>query len=233
MQVRTFLDLCQQLVSDAGISGNITNTEGQVGELGRVVNWVSRATTEVEGLWFDWDFLHEFHTFPTIQAVRDYPPPPDLNLWDDKTFSITDFEQELVPTPWAEHKRSPIAPQSGDPYTFIILPDNGVRFLDTPTRVLTIAAQYFRTATELVANADTPAIPVQFRDIIVYKALQYYANYEGADESKLAGVEQYAPRLIQLESSELPSNRASGSVYTGTEIQVVAVGADDYSGENF
>jgi hypothetical protein len=105
--------------------------------------------------------------------------------------------------------------------------------IDTPTRVLTIAAQYFRTATELIENADTPAIPVQFRDIIVYKALQYYANYEGADETKLAGVEQYAPRLIQLESSELPSNRASGSVYTGTEIQVVAVGAEDYSGENF
>ena len=87
---------------------------------------------------------------------------------------------------------------------------------------------YWRKPTVLVANADEPAIPEQFRDIIVYKALQAYANYESADESKLAGTELYLPRLRQLESSELPGYQASGSINTGTDIQVISPVSEGY-----
>ena len=60
--------------------------------------------------------------------------------------------------------------------------------------------------------------------------VQYYANFESADESKLAGLEQFAPRFVQLQSSEAPSFRASGSTMTGTDIQVVAMSDTQYDG---
>ena len=222
MATKTFLDLCNQVKDDAGISGSITNTVGQEGELGRVVGWVARAVNEIEGTWFDWNFLHTFHDLELIIGVRDYPPPPDLNLWDKKTFVIKEQEQPLDFEEWAQRKLDPTAAQDGDPYMLTILPSKALRFYDMPTRVLTISTQYWSVATTLVNNADEPKIPVQFRDIIVYKALQYYANYESADETKIAGIEQYKPMWEQLQSSESPSFRASGSVMAGVDIQVVA-----------
>ncbi len=225
MQVRTFLEMCQQLMRDAGISGTITNTEGNAGERQRVVDWVARATTEIEGMWFNWNFLHSFYSLATIEGVSDYPPPPDLNMWDRETFSIVEREQQLGFIDWNEKRTDATDPVEGDPYMVTILPTQALRFYDTPTSILTIATQYYKTATVLIENADEPLIPLQFRDIVVYKALQYYANYESADESKLAGIEQIEPRLRQLQSRELPANQNSGSINTGTMIQVVAPGA--------
>lgn len=232
MATTTFLEICQQLASDAGISGEITSTVGQTGEFARVVNWVARATTEIEGLWFDWNFLHEFNTVTTIIGVSDYPAPPNLNLWDNEVFSIADFEQALRYIDWNEKKLDPTALVSGDPYMVTVLPSKALRFYDTPSSALSISTQFWRKPTVLVASSDEPSIPEQFRDIIVYKALQYYANYESADESKIAGIEQYEPRLQQLQSSELPGFQASGSRYTGTDIQI-AVPYDQLLSDDF
>lgn len=226
MTAQTFLQLCQQTIDDAGISGTITNTVGQVGEFGRVVGWVARATTEIEGLYFDFNFLHVFMSINTIVGVRDYPAPSDLNLWDKKTFVITEDEQPIEYIDWTQKKLDPSLSIDGDPFLVTALPSKALRFYDTPIRVQAIATQYWIKPTELVDNADEPKIPTQFRDIIVYKALQYYANFESADETKIAGIEQYGPRLTQLLSSELPSFRASGSTITGTDI-VVSVPRDD------
>lgn len=222
MATTTYLDLCQQLVEDAGISGNFTSVVGQTGEFKRVVNWVARATTEVEGLWFNWDFLHIFHTFSTVASVSDYPPPGDHNLWDESTAKITAREQRLDPVPWAQKKGDPTLPFSGDPFEFTVLPSKAIRLYNTPTSILAIAIEYWKRPTVLAANLDIPAIPVQFRDIIVYKALQFYANYESADEVKVQAVENYQSRLQQLQSHALPAHQASGSINTGTNIQVLA-----------
>lgn len=222
MAVKTFLELCQQLVEDAGISGSIVSTEGQSGEFKRVVGWIARATTEIEGLWSNWNFLHRFHTVPMIAGVRDYPPPPLLGMWDRSTFVNVAQESPIEYMDWNRKKLDPTAPVAGDPFMVTVLPAQTLRFYDTPTIVEDISAQYWEKPAILIASSDEPKIPEHFRDIIVYKALQYYANYESADEAKIAGVEQYAPRLRQLESSELPGHQNSGSINTGTDVQVVA-----------
>jgi len=73
-----------------------------------------------------------------------------------------------------------------------------------------------------VDNGDEPAVPVQFRDIIVAQALVYYANYESADEAKTQAIEEYQDRMRQLESHSAPSMQAKDSIHTGADIQVVA-----------
>jgi hypothetical protein len=229
MAVATFLDLCQQVVEDAGISGTFTSVANQTGEFRRVVNWVARATTEVEGLWFNWDFLHVFYTFNTVASVRDYPAPNDLNLWDEVTAKLPAREQRLESNQWEVKKLDPTAEFDGDPFEFVVLPDKSLRLYNTPTSVLQVDIEYWKQPTQLVNNTDTPAIPLQFRDIIVYKALQFYANYESADEVKIQAVENYQSRLAQLESHSLPGFQASGKVNTGTNIEVIAPGAyQDY-----
>ena len=48
MATDTYLQLCQQLMLDAGISGTMSTVVSQSGELGRVTNWINTATKEVE-----------------------------------------------------------------------------------------------------------------------------------------------------------------------------------------
>lgn len=220
MATKTFLDLCQQLVEDAGITGNFTSVVSQTGEFKRVVNWVARSVTEIEGLWFNWDFLNVFHSFDTVVGVRDYPAPANYNLWDYATARLPDREQRLDFIQWTRQKLDPTKPFNGDPYRYTILPDKAIRLYDTPVSILTVEIEYWRKPTVLTANLDEPSIPEQFRDIVVYKALWYYANYESADEAKIQATENYGARLRQLESYALPANQASGSINTGTDIVV-------------
>ena len=221
----TFLEIGQQLVEDAGISGTLTSMVGQSGEFLRVVNWVTRATTEIEGLWFDWDFLHVFHSFNTVVGVRDYPAPSDFNFWDNRTAKIIARNQPIPFIQWTRKKLDVTEEIDGDPYIFTILPDKSIPLYDTPDSVLQIDIEYWMRPTSLVNNSDTPAIPEQFRDIIVAKALQYYANYESADEAKVQAIENYQARLAQLQSYASPSSQAKDSTITGTNIQIQVPGA--------
>ena len=216
----TFLDLCVQLVEDAGISGEFTSVSNQTGEFQRVVNWIIRATTEVEGKWFDWDFLHNFHSFDTIVDVSDYPAPSDHNLWDNLTAKIPAEQMELSYLMWTRKKRDPTTQISGDPYMYTVLPDKAIRLYDTPTTVKTIEIEYWSIPTVLEENSDQPSIPVQFRDVIVGTALRYYANYESADESKIQALENFDARMVQLQSREAPSWQAKDSRTTGADIVV-------------
>lgn len=55
----TFLELCQAVISEGGISNDdaLTTVTGQSDMLGRVVNWVSRAWVEIQEKHIDWGFL--------------------------------------------------------------------------------------------------------------------------------------------------------------------------------
>ena len=224
----TFLEICNQLAEDAGISGALTSVTAQSGEHLRVVNWVKRATTELEGAWFNWDFLHTFYSFNTIVGVADYPPPADMNLWDTTTFKVTADGSNLDYTMWTRMKTDASLPVDGDVYRFTVLPRKTLRLYSTPSTTQALSMEYWKQPTVLVANTDEPLIPVQFRDVIVAKALQYYANYESAEEVKMQAQETLMARMRQLESHSLPAHQASGSVNNGVDIQVSAGGEFGY-----
>lgn len=225
----TFLEMCQQVVEDAGISGTFSTVVGQTGEFARVVSWTNRACKQIEQTFFNWNFLHVFHSFTTTVSISDYPPPADFNLWDVDTGQLPADEQVLEFIQWTRLKRDPTAQVSGDPYRFTVLPSNAIRLYDTPTTVQTVEIEYWKQPKDLLLDADTPFIPQRFRDIVVYKTLQrFYANYESSDEMKIFANENYSDLWESLKSSELPANQASGSVNTGTNIQVV--GMSDVTG---
>ncbi len=52
-----FLQLCQSLARESGVSGALTTTFGQIGSLGRIVNWVNDAWNETQTSRDDWDWL--------------------------------------------------------------------------------------------------------------------------------------------------------------------------------
>lgn len=219
---QTLLDLCNGVIGEAGISGEITSVLDQQGEKKRVVNWVKRACTLVEGKWFNWNFLHEFYTFDTVTSIRDYPPPVGHGFWDTSTIRIIANETNLQYYRYENQKKVATAAVAGEPYAITVLPNQTLRFFDTPDAVYGMSIEYWKAPTVLLNNSDEPLIPLQFRDIIVYKALEFYAKYESADELLLQARDDFNMRLKQLEAREMPSSHASGALSTGMDIQVVA-----------
>ncbi|MEK0326650.1 MAG: hypothetical protein QQN63_13210 [Nitrosopumilus sp.] len=174
-----------------------------------------------------------FHTFDTIIGVRDYSPPSDHNYWDNRTAQIPSREQTLGFMQWTQKKLDPTQAFDGDPHSFTILPDKTIRLYDTPTSILTINIEYWMLSDEMSKNTDIPLIPEHYRDIIVAKALQYYANYESADEAKIQAAEEFKLRMLQLEASELPAHQASSAVNNGVDIQVQVPFDQGFFGDGF
>ena len=218
----TFLELCQALMEEAGISGTITSVKNQTGERKRVVGWIRRSCMLVEGTFTNWNFLHEFYQFNTVAQISDYPPPSDHNVWDTATGSLPNDQSELFFTPWVRKKKEFQEESFGSPFAFTVLPSHIIRLYDTPNTVVPISMEYYRAPTEMIENTDTPAIPLQYRDIIIYKALGLYAKYENADELLLSSRQDYSMRWDQLRARELPGTQGMQATSTGMDIQVVA-----------
>ena len=70
-----FLQLCQALVQEAGMSGSgPLTTVNQTGELGRVVNWVQRAYADILEKHDDWNFLRFTFNLPLTIGQSVYSP---------------------------------------------------------------------------------------------------------------------------------------------------------------
>jgi hypothetical protein len=52
-----FLQLCQSAALNCGVSGTLQTTSGQIGSLGRIVQWVSDSWSELQALHDDWDWM--------------------------------------------------------------------------------------------------------------------------------------------------------------------------------
>src|SRR5437868_6360939 len=67
-----YLELCQEMAREAGISGGIVSVSGQVGEAQRVVRWVARAYKYVQNLHEDWKFMRRLVEFPVAATAAQY-----------------------------------------------------------------------------------------------------------------------------------------------------------------
>ncbi len=224
-----YLELCQQLVEDAGISGTFETVVDQTGEFARVTRWVKRAVRSIESKWFDWDFLAvtgDTNLITLVPGVQIYPAPLLLNKWDEDAFVRVNGDQPLEFYPWTRIKQRRELNQPGDPYAFTILPNKNIKFFGIPQVAEDIEAPYFLKPRELLLDLDNPAIPEQFHELIVFKALDYYANYESAEEVKIQAQEGIQEWMEKLESHSGPGRQGSGNVNTGIDIQVTTEGSD-------
>jgi hypothetical protein len=222
----TFLQLCQNLRSEAGISGTISSTQNQVGELARVVTWIRRAYRDIQNLYPNWNFLRTDFTFPTIASADTYLPTA-VNIADHGAWKVDSLrcyltsvgstdEQWLDYVPWEDfrdtYKFGANRSITGRPIKVSVKPDQSLVFYPTPDDVYTIVGERFKSAQELNENADIPLIPAQYHDIIMWRALIFYGEFESAQEHLSTGEAEYKRLLRSLEARELPNLTIAGSL---------------------
>lgn len=214
----TFLELCQEVIDDAGLSGSISTVTDQRGDYGRVVSFVRNACLMIESKWINWRFLWGRHTFAISKDTAIYPAPESIRLrqWRPKTAFLDG--QPLNVQYYDEYIRwmdPTFDTTRGFPSHAVILPNNDLQLVPVPITDGLLQIDYFRRATRLVNSDDRPAIPEQFHRIIVADALRRYANYDEAAELKTEAMEEYGLLILQLEADQLPGTYTHGATEGG------------------
>ena len=154
-----YLQLCQRTRQKAGIAGEgPATTVNQTGQLGRLVNWVAEAWSDVQSERPNWLFMNEDFTFNTQSGVRDYTAADqsitDLDIWDRYSFliyetAVGETDQNALPfKPYAEwrgeYRARMNARDDNRPTMFTLLPDNSVRFESRPDTIYTVEGAIIR-----------------------------------------------------------------------------------------
>ncbi len=219
----TYLELCQRAARECAASGtgNPTTVVGQIGQLARIVSWVAQALTEIESKHTDWGWMLQNASFPTIAAQGQYSltdmglTSAVFNIWHQYRFrnypttvgNIGEIEMDTIGyDDWFNcYSYGATRYTQSRPSEIAIYPDGEQLCLGPyPAAGYTITGQYFRKPQILVNDTDTPSLPVQFHDMLVFKAMMYYGFYESAPEVLQRGEEQYTKYLQRLEKLRLP-----------------------------
>lgn len=212
-----FLQLCQRLRSEAGITGTGPSTViDQTGDLYRVVSWVSSAYEDIQNARPDWQFAQIGFSFPTIIGTSLYTLATvsltDLLAWkkDDFRIYLTEADESFLEyVSWdtfrATYQVGSSRSLTGRPTIITVKPDDSLVLWPTPAAVYTVDGQYFRKARTMTANTDEPVFKSNFHMAIVWRALMFYGADLGAPEAYAHGEREYKKILRLMEFSRLPS----------------------------
>lgn len=198
----TFLQLCQRLRQEAGISGTGPSAvTGQTGEMKRVVDWINAAWMDIQIDHIRYDWMKGSFTLTLAGSDAEYAASDasitDLREWDRESLKVyetsTADETELTFVPYDEFRSAYMVGTipTGRPEVFTVKPDKTMRFWPTPSGTFTVTGEYHKAASEMAADADEPGMPDEFHMAIVYRALQKYARYESAPEIYDDAKEEY------------------------------------------
>ena len=212
-----FLQLCQAVRREAGISGSgPTTTVSQTGELGKIVEWVLMAYQDIQIINPTWNFLRADFSFQTIAATSDYLPTAisldELSQWNVDgirsylTSSGVAGERSLHPMSWEWLREVRLfgTISSGPPVELAIRPSKAIVLWPTPDAAYTITGEYWKRPQTMTANTDEPLIKDAFQMAIVWKAVKYYAADQGAAELYATASINYTHILNRLENDQLP-----------------------------
>ncbi len=217
-----FLQLCQRLRQEAGLTGSgPLTTLDQTGIQKQVVDWINTAYIDVLSQHTNWLFMQEDFSFQTIASQREYSISEtgvtDLEKWKVDNYgsfrvyltsSGVANEQYMYPLLWEDYRQMYLygatRTSKGLPSYFAVMPDKSLNFYQVPDNIYTITGEYFKVPAELDGDADIPIIPTQFHMIIVWRALMFYGGFDAANEKYAIGKNEYTKLLMRLEMDQLP-----------------------------
>jgi hypothetical protein len=216
-----FLQLCQRVFIEAGISGQITTTQNQNGEALRVVGWVQTAyqelCTEDPTRWW---FLRDRRSVELpVVGQSEYTPAEmgidDLFTYDTSTFRVSvdpGFADEtyVFGRRWPDFRdywrfssrREVIA----RPLEVSVTPNMNLAFGPLPDRQYHVQFEYVKKAPPLSKDDDVPLVPPEYQMAIVWLALRHYGMFESAPEVVMRADAQYneiVTRMFVTQTDEI------------------------------
>lgn len=219
----TFLQLVQRLRSEAGVSGaDPVTCQNQTGDFLKLVRWINDAYLDIQNKHAEWFFLRTGFTFTTNTSTnqQSYTPAQcnttNFGNWKRDSLRIyttsLGFGNEMILpfTPYDDFRNLYLYGANRTNYMrpslYSIDPQKNIVLGGPPDLVgYTINGEYWASATYMQADTDTPVIPPQYQLAIVWRALMWYGQYEGAEESVARGTSEFRALMFRLEKDQLPT----------------------------
>lgn len=219
-----YLQLVQRLRRKCRVSGTGPSTvANQAEEYARLADFINEAWMMIQRKRPDWKWMRRSMSFPTVAGQAAYTLAEieatgtgfsdfgnwDLALFRNYTTAIgtnDEYRMDWMPyNVWRDtYQIGATRNTQTRPLQFTVTPDLGIGLGCTPIAGYTITGDYYKVATEMVADGDTPGLPEQFHMAIVYRAMMLYGVSEAKPEIYDDGKAAFDDVMAQIERQQLP-----------------------------
>lgn len=224
----TFLQLVNQTMQEAGIAGSplVTLQSGLSAESTRFAGWVNREWQRIQADKDQWQWLRTSGNFTTTAAQNQYTPAQVGAICTPTTFTAAQFanwkrdsfrfwlasgygdEQLAAFLNWDQFRNLYLYAQNrvtqSRPVCFTVDPQKNLWLGLVPDQTYNVVFEYYAAPAALVADTDTPAMPQQYHDLIVFKALKAYGVFMAAPEVIGRASEEISRIFSKLCVDQLP-----------------------------
>lgn len=223
----TFLEIVNRVRSDAGVATSDLSTlqSGLSDESTRFKNWVSREWERVQTTRPDWQFLRQTAQFTATANQQLYTPAqvgaaatPSFTAsqfanWVRKSFrfySDASYADEMLAAfmDWDTFRNvyvyGNMRSNASRPVVFTIAPDKSLGLGMLPDAAWKVVFEYYTKPVTLSADADVPAMPTEYHDLITARALKRYGIFMSAPEVISDAQEQIDVLWPALLADQLP-----------------------------
>ncbi|MBF0136134.1 MAG: hypothetical protein H7833_05760 [Magnetococcus sp. DMHC-1] len=219
----TFLEMCQKVRREAGVSGNgPPAVTGQSGVYEKIIQWVNDAWVEIQNSRPNWHWMWQEFSFDTVAGIGSYTLTSlDLEyLGRLRQDSLSFYRKSIGPAgegylPYADYREwrrrygSGIS-VVGPPSLLTLSPDRLIKLGPVPDAIYTVRGVCYRRASRMTNNNDIPGLPEEFHEAIVQLALLYYAAHEEAPEMYTAADNRLRVIMRNLERHQLDTPELHG-----------------------
>jgi len=221
-----FLQMCQRVFVEGGISGQITSTQNQSGEALRVVGWVADAYRRlVNDQSQGWNFAHPEFIVPLVQGQGTYTFT-DLALpkgvqWDTRSMRVAS-RPDMADETFLAHMQystfrdfwefSSRRDQQGRPLNAAVDAETKLRIAPIPDQQYYLAGRAMIDPDGLVESDDEPVFPSRFHMVLVWDALRSYGMFEAAPEVVARADNNLKVMLQQLYFDQTPEVVVAGAL---------------------
>lgn len=218
-----FLQLCQRVFIEGGVSGQLSSTQNTSGEALRIVNWVKSAYEEILNDQPEaWVFVRKTVSKQLTAGIGTYSFA-DLAIadgvqWDDDTVTYattSDLSDEaslnkLSFTKFQSvHRFGSTRVKTGTPVDVSIDNSTSLVLGPIPDKAGWLTFDYKAMPT-LISDNDVPVLPARFHSAIIWRALRHYGLYEAAPEVVARADIAYKEVMLQLTIDQTPEVEVEG-----------------------
>ena len=197
-----YLDLCQRLVRETGISDSGPSTVvGQIGDLRRVTDWINDAWLKIQSMRKTWRWMWSTGSSTLTANTYTVTLPSTVERIERVSLGQGYLQEET----WENFANAYREVTGGQPSVYAIRPDGVLVFNAKPEANETVTYEYYETPISMANNNDLPGMPDRYHMLIVYAALRDYAQFDVAPELEAKAALQYQMMLADLERDQLPA----------------------------
>ena len=195
-----FLALCQRLVQETGIADDgPALVTGQIGDMGRVVNWINDAWLKIQSTRADWNWMWSTGTGTLTAGTNTITLPTTVETIQRVSIG-QGYLQSSSYSSFADAYR---VIQDGDPNVWSVQPDGVLVFNAKPTANKSVTYESYATPSAMVNGTDAPAMPERYHMLVVYEALRSYSQFDEDPELEKKAFLYYEEMLADLERDQL------------------------------